>query len=171
MQNVLVLFGGTDPSGLTRKVYDLANQVYDKYDGVSFYFVPGAGFDCAANGIVAKPDKRIFVEENVQYVSEYMEKADIAFTSQGRTVYELASLCVPSIVMAQNERETAQTFAQMKNGFFNLGLGARVQPQTLLKAFELLAESDLLRQEMRKAMEQHDFTGGVKRQIRLILGE
>lgn len=171
VQNVLVLFGGTDPSGLTRKVYDLANQVIDKYDGVSFYFVPGAGFDCAANGIVAKPDKRIFVEENVQYVSEYMEKADIAFTSQGRTVYELASLCVPSIVMAQNERETAQTFAQMKNGFFNLGLGARVQPQTLLKAFELLAESDLLRQEMRKAMEQHDFTGGVKRQIRLILGE
>lgn len=171
VKNVLVIFGGTDPAGLTRKVYDLACSVFEKYPQISFYFVPGAGFDCAANGIVTDADKNIFVEENVQYVSQYMEKADLAFTSQGRTVYELASLGVPAIVLAQNERETAQTFAQMKNGFFNLGLGSRVQPQTLAKAFELLAESDLLRQEMRKAMQKYDFTGGVKRQIQLILGE
>lgn len=169
--NVLVLFGGTDPSGLNRKVYDIACAASEKYPNIRFNFVPGIGYDCEENGLCSNEEKNIFVVQNVNYVSEYIEKADIAITSQGRTVYEIASLGVPGIVLAQNERELTHSFAQMKNGFFNLGLGADVKDQTLLKTFELLVESDLLRSEMRNAMLSHDFTGGVKKEIQLIIGE
>lgn len=171
VKNVLVIFGGTDQSNLTKRVYDMACSLNSKYPNITFNFVPGLGYDCKANGVDTKESKNIFVIENSNYISEYIEMADIAITSQGRTVYELASLGVPSIVLAQNEREMSHSFAQMRNGFFNLGLGADVKDQTLLKTFDLLVESDLLRNEMRQAMLKHDFSGGVKREIQLIIGD
>ena len=36
-----------------------------------------------------------------------MHKADLAFTSAGRTVYEIASLGTPLIILAQNDRVAA----------------------------------------------------------------
>ncbi|EYA68652.1 cytidylyltransferase -containing domain protein, partial [Bacteroides fragilis str. S24L15] len=41
-----------------------------------------------------------------------MSKCDIGITSRGRTGYELAVLGIPTIAMAQNEREE-------KHGFVN----------------------------------------------------
>ena len=37
---------------------------------------------------------------------------------------------VPTIVLAENEREQLHTFAQMDNGFINLGLGSEVSDET-----------------------------------------
>ena len=44
-----------------------------------------------------------------------MFAADIAFSSAGRTVYELALAGTPSIIMAQNERELTHFFASEEN--------------------------------------------------------
>lgn len=38
---------------------------------------------------------------------------------------------VPTIVLAENEREQLHTFAQMDNGFINLGLGSEVSDEDL----------------------------------------
>ncbi|MFR3925625.1 MAG: hypothetical protein ACLTXI_10635 [Collinsella sp.] len=59
-------------------------------------------------------------------MSDHMRKADMALSSQGRTTFELACMGVPTIVLAENEREQLHTFAQMDNGFINLGLGSEV---------------------------------------------
>ncbi|HIQ28910.1 MAG TPA: hypothetical protein EYH42_10520 [Sulfurovum sp.] len=61
-----------------------------------------------------------------------MLAADVIFTSAGRTTYEIASLGVPAIVLAQNERELTHFFASNEFGFLNLGLGYNVSKKTLL---------------------------------------
>ena len=51
-----------------------------------------------------------------------MKKCQIAFTSNGRTTYELAHMNVPGIVIDQHAREGTHHFACPENGFINLGL-------------------------------------------------
>ena len=98
-----------------------------------------------------------------------MEKADLAITSQGRTVYELASLGIPSIVLAQNERELLHTFAREENGFINMGLGAKVDTKEIDNTLNKIIEDYSKRKEMNKKMLSKELKKGITREINLIL--
>ena len=76
---------------------------------------------------------------------------------------------VPAVVMAQNEREMKHTFAQMNNGFLNLGLGINVADETIETTFCWLVETPQIREEMQSLMMRHDLKSGIKRVIGLIL--
>lgn len=173
VKNVLALFGGTDPSNLTLAVYQLAKKLHLRYPDIHFTFIAGLGYDCEKNGIQTDMENNINVVRDAKLVSAYMKQADIAFTSQGRTVYEFASMGVPAIVLAQNEREQLHTFAQMENGFFNLGLGSDVSSETLERSFEFLVNTPQLRAAMRRLMlkHEHQLKSGMQREVNLILGE
>jgi len=171
IKNVLVIFGGTDPANLTRKLYEVTNRLHTTYPDMRFIFITGSGYDALSQGIVTDSTKNITVLNDVKRVSEYMQQSDLAFTSQGRTVFELASLGVPSIVLAQNEREQLHTFAQMQNGFVNLGLGAHISVETIEATFKWLVETPQIRLEMRELMLTHDLKKGVKRVADIILQE
>lgn len=171
VKNVLVIFGGTDPSNLTKRIYNLAMKWSESYPNITFNFITGSGYDPEKNEIYTKRDRNIFVFNDVKRVSDYMKVADLAFTSQGRTVFELASLGVPTVVLAQNERERLHTFAQMHNGFLNLGLGKDVSDETIDSTFKWLVETWQIRYEMRELMLKHDLKKGIKRVIDIILGE
>ena len=169
VKEVLILFGGTDPSNLTKKVYNMIKENYSKYPNIHYNFITGIGYDCEKNEIVQDDEKNIRVLKNVSNISEYMSSADLAFTSQGRTVYELASMGVPSIVMAQNERETLHKFAQMTNGFMNLGLGKDLSIETIFNTFDWLIKTPQIRKEMRDLMLKKNIKDGIKNEIELIL--
>ena len=173
VKTVLSLFGGTDPSNMTSVIYQLAGKMHQKYRDVRFIFLAGIGYNCEKNGIVTKAEENIFVVKDAKYVSAYMRQADLAFTSQGRTVYEFAAMGVPAIVLAQNEREQLHTFAQMNNGFLNLGLGKDVRQETIERSFEFLMNTPQLRSEMRALMlaRGQELKNGVQREVKLILGE
>lgn len=173
VKEILVLFGGTDPSNFTKRIYKLARKMSSRYPSIHFTFISGLGYDSEANQITTREEENITVVNDVKFVSSYMQKADLAFTSQGRTVYEFALMGVPAIVLAQNEREQLHTFAQMDNGFFNLGLGSRVTAETIERTFEFLLLTPQLREEMRNLMLSHEnnLRNGVLREVNLILGE
>lgn len=168
-EQVAVIFGGTDPSNFTRRIYELADKIHESYPGLVFHFIAGSGYDLNANGIEDRPEQGIIVEQNVKRISEIFAASDIAFTSQGRTVYELAAMGVPAIVMAQNEREMRHTFAQMNNGFLNLGLGSRVSDETIEHTLRFLLDTPQIRSEMRELMLRHNLKKGIDRVIGLIL--
>ncbi len=171
VQKVLVMFGGTDPSNLTRKIYDLALRVSEIYQDIQFTFIGGAGYDCKKHEVLSREDKNIIVLNDVKRVSDHMREADLAFTSQGRTVFELAAMGVPSIVLAQNEREQLHTFAQMQNGFLNLGLGKDITLETIESTFKWLVETEQIRYEMQSLMLKHDLKKGINNIIEIILEE
>lgn len=169
VQNVLVTFGGTDPLDLTARIYALAQRVNADGLAYSFDFIVGPGYGGAT--LASMPEKGITVSTDVSRVSDHMRNADIAFCSQGRTTYELASMGVPAIVIAQNERELLHSFAQMDNGFINLGLGSRVSDEDILSTFEWLAKARTVRKEMRDLMLRNDLASGVHRVRQIILGD
>lgn len=171
VENILVVFGGTDPSNLTRKVYNIAKELVKTHSDICFTFITGIGYNCEENDLISNQKGNIKVLNDVSNMSTYMQQSDIAFTSQGRTVYELASLGVPSIVLAQNERELLHTFAQMPNGFMNLGLGSSISEETIKNTLEWLIQTPQIREEMRKLMLNNDLKSGLKNEVSLILGE
>ena len=116
-------------------------------------------------------EDKIFVHKDVKRVSSYMARMDLAVTSQGRTVYELASMGVPSIVLAQNEREAEHVFAGIQNGFINLGLGKDTDALTIISTIQWLVSTPNVRKEMRKLQLTKDFSKGHERVLKLILAD
>lgn len=169
VKNIVVIFGGSDPSNFTERIYRLAQASHRDFPDIHFDFILGAGYDNSVHKITTLPNMNINVVQDVKRISDYLSKADLAFTSQGRTVYELACMGVPAIVLAQNERETKHTFAQMNNGFLNLGLGINVNDDTINKTYRFIVETPQLRKEMRDLMLKHDLRKGIERVTQIIL--
>lgn len=171
VKHIMVMFGGTDPSNLNRKLYEAAGVITSCYQDITFDFVTGLGYHADDNGVISNPEKRIFVHNNVSKVTDYMKQADLAVSSQGRTVYEIASMGVPAIILAQNEREMQHTFATMKNGFINLGLGRNVEVGAIVNTMKWLIDTPNIRYNMRELMLKHDFRKSGQRIKSIILGE
>jgi CMP-N-acetylneuraminic acid synthetase len=170
VKNIVVLFGGSDPSDLTRKTYGIFKQIAIEHSELEFHIITGFGYRYK-NEINEDKENRIFVHNDVKRVSKYLAEADMAITSQGRTIYELACMGVPSIVLAQNSRELEHIFANIANGFINLGIGKNQDNETIRSTVEWLLRTPNVRREMHELLLGKDFRQGQKQVIRLILGE
>lgn len=172
VKEILVLFGGTDPCDLTQRLLDVVVSLPQKLN-IKYTFVLGMGYK-RADELVEKAKRssnNIEIVRDVKCISEYMRKADIAVSSQGRTMFELASLGVPTILLAQNMRELHHEFGYLKNGFVNLGLGEEVDNQTIRETLIWLINCPQIRHQMRKQMLSVDLRNGLRRVIKIILGE
>lgn len=169
VKRILVMFGGTDPLDLSARLYSYAEKRVISSGDVVFDFILGSGY----SGKLSADDaiSGIEIYSDVVRVSDHMRKADLAISSQGRTTFELASMGVPTIVLAQNKREQLHTFAQMDNGFINLGLGGEVSDEDIAAAVEWIISSKSIRSEMHRLMLANDLKSGIRRVKRIILGE
>ena len=170
VENIIVIFGGADPSDLTGRLYDVAKEIHKEYKKIKFHFLVGFAYN-HKDRIVTDEENNIYVHNDVRRVSSYMSKADLAITSQGRTVFELASMGVPSIVLAQNEREAEHVFAGIQNGFINLGIGKEQDDSTIISTIKWLIMTPNVRSEMRRLQLLKDFSKGQERVISLILND
>lgn len=164
VRRVLLTFGGVDPNNYTRKVID-AIYHYCHQSGIEIVVVAGFGYS-QYDTLESYSGIQIF--SNSMAIAEHMSQADIIFTSAGRTTYEVASLQVPAIVLAQNERELTHFFASAEYGFLNLGLGTAVSETQILQAFVDLVENYPSRQYMSRLMAKCDLASGRKRALKLI---
>jgi spore coat polysaccharide biosynthesis predicted glycosyltransferase SpsG/CMP-N-acetylneuraminic acid synthetase len=103
-KNILLTFGGTDPLGLTIDCIEALGRTNHQYN---YRVVLGPGFN-QEDELQSLPDSilsKFEFRRNVESMGKLMQWADIAVTSGGRTVYELAATGTPSIVIAQNDGE------------------------------------------------------------------
>ena len=170
VENVIIIFGGADPSDLTGRLYKVVKEIHREHKNIRFHFLLGFAYN-HKDKIVTDEENNIFVHNDVRRVSSYMNKADLAITSQGRTVFELASMGVPSVVLAQNEREAEHVFAGIQNGFINLGIGKEQDDSTIISTINWLIMTPNVRAEMRRLQLLKDFSKGQERVINLILND
>ncbi len=158
VNNILITFGGSDPNNFTEKVID--SILSTNYDG-RINVILGLGYQ-GLEQLIDKyeSNQSIQIYQNVLDISEFMFKADIIFTSAGRTMYEVCSLGVPTICLCQNERELTHVFANESNGFINMGLGVDVGRQEIIDQFINLVNNYDLRLEMNKKMLSVDLKDG-----------
>lgn len=119
VDNVLVTFGGADPCDYTDQVLQIIAE--RDYRDIHFYVILGRAKNNAEALIQAGAGDNVTFLYNIDNMPEIMSKCDIALTSRGRTCFELAALGIPTISIAQNEREERHDFASAENGFSYLG--------------------------------------------------
>lgn len=161
---VLVTFGGTDPNDLTSRVLGAIEESC-RQRGIVIDVITGLGY----------PDPgrlKSFTDANilgpVPNISDYMRAADLIFTSAGRTVFEIACVGTPAIVLAQNSREMTHFFASKEYGFRHLGLGEAATRQEIRAAFDELVDRPDVRRQMSRLMLDNDLRSGRDRVLRLI---
>lgn len=170
VQRILCTFGGTDPARITFKVLDAIAEICP----APITVIAGRGmqdFEDLERRVRTLSDagKSIRLLRDVVTMSDEMANADIAFSSSGRTLYELAHVGVPTIVLAQNDTEMRHTFAQIENGFLFLGRADQVSAETIVANLESLLGSAELRRALHQRMRNIDLTRGRDRVIREIL--
>lgn len=170
VENIMVIFGGADPSDLTGRLYNIAKELHKEFPKIKFHFLVGFAYN-HKDRIVDDEANNIYVHNDAKRVSAYMSKTDLAITSQGRTVFELASMGVPAVVLAQNEREAEHVFAGIQNGFINLGIGREQDDSTIISTVKWLIMTPNVRSEMRRLQLTKDFSKGQERVIHLILND
>lgn len=170
-ERVLVTFGGVDEGDITSRVV-AAIAPYCRQQGIAIDVVVGPGYqhhDHLLEVIRQLGNPGVNYVRNTNRISDYMLEADLAITSGGRTVLELAALQVPTMVICQNQRETTHEFARAENGVMNFGLHEQLDFDQFLAAFQRLAVSAPMRDEMRQKAASLDLREGKKRVIDAII--
>ena len=117
VENVLLTFGGTDPSNLTCKCLRAIDAACAER-GISIEIITGPGY-MYREELLKEEDhaqSKVSFTDKPVVMSRHMMEADVCISSCGRTVHELASLGVPSLTVAQHARELQHTFANLGNG-------------------------------------------------------
>jgi len=169
IENILITFGGTDSNNLTK--YSLESIIdYCDERGIFIYIVSGPGYEHFSD-----LESNICKMENVSLthatgvISEIMQKVQIALTSNGRTVYELAHMNIPSIVVSQHQRESEHKFSSLENGMVNIGIFSEINTRPLLKStFEKIVEDEDFFRMLYKNSSRFNFSKNKLRVLDLI---
>lgn len=165
VKNVFISFGGADPQCYSDRLLSMICK--EEYKNYNFTVVLGR----AKNNVEAlfnyNKYPNIEVLYDVSNMPELMTSCDVGITSRGRTGYELAILGIPSISMAQNEREEKHGFVCNENGFTYIGLNPADEIiESNLRMY--LSMSKQTRQRFQDMLLSHDLRGGRRRVMNLI---
>jgi CMP-N-acetylneuraminic acid synthetase/spore coat polysaccharide biosynthesis predicted glycosyltransferase SpsG len=167
VREVLLLFGGTDPNDLTGRCLRWLDGLPGDW---RITVVSGLGYPHAealqrfAEG--ARHPVEVVVHTPI--VSRYMARADVAITSAGRTVFELASVGVPMAVIPQNDRECRHAFALDSPGVVALPRASELDELEFLGAISDLLASRTLRTSLHRSLLAADIRGGIDRTLAVI---
>ena len=166
VNRVLINFGGSDPQNLTDKVID--SVLSTNYDG-RLDVIVGLTYP-NLEGLISKYESNPLVQiyQNVPNISEFMFNADLIFTSNNKSLYEICSIGVPTIVISQDDRENSHSFANINNGFVNLGLGEYLNPQILIEEFAKLVNDYELRLNLQNKMLSFNLKHGFENIVAVI---
>jgi CMP-N-acetylneuraminic acid synthetase/spore coat polysaccharide biosynthesis predicted glycosyltransferase SpsG len=145
-ETLLVTFGGVDTNNLTLKILDIATKIFEETTINKILIILGDGYSHEINvdDINQKFESTVEICFKVKNMPLLMRDADIAITSNGRTIYELAFMGIPTISIAQNDRETLHVFARYKKGVEYLGISCTVTSDDIYQSVkELVVNNDL----------------------------
>jgi CMP-N-acetylneuraminic acid synthetase/spore coat polysaccharide biosynthesis predicted glycosyltransferase SpsG len=174
VDRILITFGGTDPNNLTMKTLKAVEELDIK--DINFNVILGLGCSDkeSINEYISHLIKKGFsvsLKENVSMMAKEMYDADIVITSNGRTVYEVASVGTPCISIAQNEREVMHLFVHNSKAINYLGMAHTLKMNKLKKELLDLINDYDHRKEMSKKLLSFDLQAGINRVCDLILND
>ena len=172
VDGLLLSFGGTDPNNFTRSIFDAVAEFCD-HAGIKVYVVTGEGYahKKAFERHLACSDARdVEFTSATGVISSIMERTQIAISSNGRTVYELAHMNIPAIILSQHDREKTHRFACPANGFINVGTySPRRTEKRIRLELERLVSDHQFRHALFQRIKRFGFRGNKERVVGMIL--
>ena len=135
-QHLLLTFGGTDPAGLTEKTLNALNAI--RFTG-QVTVVLGLG---SRDPEVENLSFEIEIHRNVINMAHLMARHQIAISSMGRTVFELAAVGVPTLAFSQNPKEEGHVHIGEMTGSVRGGSGYQMSRSAMSKAIKNFMADD-----------------------------
>jgi spore coat polysaccharide biosynthesis predicted glycosyltransferase SpsG/CMP-N-acetylneuraminic acid synthetase len=141
-RKIVMSFGGSDPQNLTMKALAALDELPEL--AVTVVLGPAYGYRAELDALVATLSTKPEILKNVEHMADILFEADLVLCSGGMTVFEIAALGRPGIVLCQNtrERERMEKFAHYGT-ILHLGLGTEASDETIRdKARALVSDRD-----------------------------
>jgi CMP-N-acetylneuraminic acid synthetase/spore coat polysaccharide biosynthesis predicted glycosyltransferase SpsG len=164
VRELLLLFGGTDPGDLTARCLGWLESLPGDWR-VTAVLGPGYPNRERLEALATRSRRPVEIVSDTRIVSRYMARADVAITSAGRTVFELASLGVPMLVIPQNDRECRHSFANQSRGVIALPRASELDELEFLGAAHDLLSREELRRHLHRSLLAADLRSGVDRAL------
>ncbi len=162
---VLVTFGGADPNGLTGIVIDSLCSMRD----LDITVVIGEAFTKRDPYAYSAGCAHVKCASGLTDLAPLMRENHVAFTANGTSIYELAYMGVPSLVIANYETDLKELEAYEALGFSTaLGLFSNLTPDIVKSALMRFADKEFFEESSKKALSLTDGLG-VKRAAELIV--
>ena len=170
VESILISFGGTDQHNLTLTIYRSIKDIC-KFNNIKMYIVTGPGYiDFEHLKEEVNNDVLVELTNATGVISSIMEKSQVAIISNGRTVYELAQMNIPAIVISQHERECNHDFSVESNGFIDLGIYRdNITDIDVVNNLNKLIEDDSFRKMLMSNMQKISFIENKKKVIKTII--
>jgi spore coat polysaccharide biosynthesis predicted glycosyltransferase SpsG len=123
---ILVTQGGSDTYGFTPKIVKALYSIPDYID-INVVIGPNFSHDVELNGMLGNSPRKFNIIRGMNDLSHIMLRADLAISAGGNTLFELACLGVPTIVLCAELFEVGTADRLAAEGFgVNLGFGQDV---------------------------------------------
>ncbi len=126
---VVLSFGGSDPQKLTLKALSALSPLALSVSDLSVTAVLGLAFSHRAelDELLKRLPYRPRILSHVEHMADILVEADLVLCSGGMTVFEIAALGRPGLVLCQNAKEEARMRRFARDGSIqHLGLGTEV---------------------------------------------
>lgn len=171
IKEVMITFGGTDQNNLTLITLRAILHICKKHK-ITINIVCGGGYKFKEElelFIIESKYKNINVTFASGIISKIMEKTQLAISSNGRTVYELADMNIPTIIVSHHQRETTHSFASLEKGFINLGVINNSTEKKIKKNFFKLLKDKDYRQLLFMNIKKYNFRENKQKVVNKIL--
>jgi spore coat polysaccharide biosynthesis predicted glycosyltransferase SpsG len=153
-KNIILTFGGSDPSNYTKRILNLLLNC-NINNKINIIVILGLGYKYDDEILKYKTKKNVIILKNVKNMGRLLRKGDIAITSNGRTLLELTYFEIPSISLAQNDREKTHIHAKIENGVIFLGKKNEFTDNEFIKNINKLINDKEYRYNLKKKMKNH----------------
>jgi len=163
VRQILITFGGIDQNNLTLKTLRALESLNHSNIKIKVILGPGYAHKKDLDNFLENSNLDCRVLSEVKDMGKEMQNIDLAITSNGRTVYELAAMNIPTISISQNDRETMHLFSRYSKGVSYLGISCNVDEDFLSYRIRELIENKEKRYKMYKSLSNTNIRKGIKR--------
>ncbi|HHW36021.1 MAG TPA: UDP-2,4-diacetamido-2,4,6-trideoxy-beta-L-altropyranose hydrolase [Bacillales bacterium] len=151
--DVLIFYGGSDPTNETLKVLDALDLI--DITGFAIHVVVGSSNSNRELIESRCKERHYHFYVQINYLAELMRKADLALGAGGVTMWERCYLGLPSVVtvVANNQRESTEAAAEA-GAVWNLGWHECVEIENLVDIINRAKEDPVSLKEMSKKAKQ-----------------
>jgi spore coat polysaccharide biosynthesis predicted glycosyltransferase SpsG len=153
-RRIVLTFGGSDPQKLTLKALSALAPLAGTVGDLEVTVVLGPAFSHRAEleELLARLSHKPRILSRVEHMADILVDADLVLCSGGMTVFELAALGRPGLVLCQNAKEEARMQKFARGGsILHLGLGTEIGEEVIRETTAKLLGDHGRRRKMSEA--------------------
>jgi len=171
IEKISITLGGVDSSNYTCKIIQIIYQNKILTD-VIINIILGFGFKHKEKlmkliNLMKEHKYKIVIIEKTDFISKYILDSDFVIVSNGRTIFEIASLKIPMISLSVNSRERQHNFVNEKKTGYQINMVKSSIEKELINSI-----NNMTKFEKRKIfldnLEKIDLKNGIERVVHMI---